>query len=748
MADDSDALVLQVSADLAPLFSGLEQGLRAVRDKIQSAREAGNIKLSADIDGLLRQLAGVTPQVEKWAKDASGKAEIKPTVDTEPLTREMAEMQHDVTYTLSRAFDVSPFVSRMVSNASAMESAWLPAARNMGTALKAMDFAGAAVQVKGFYSSLQTAASGLGFLTKGLLVAGAAYAGWQIGTWINEVTGLRDALNDAGHTVIGYTEAELEAERARMESKYGIDMTIEALRIFIQLSAETRNAIIQQAVATGNLTITVNELNQAIKEQTQAQQSAYLNNLWDNDRASLQNYIEYYKKSRKEQIALDIAANQEALLHATSLAEQNRLMKERDSLNRQASQEATRKSVSPRGGAVQSADTGEAARVAKANEDAANRAADAWAGAQAEMAVAAMDAMNRELAAIDKKEAKYKEELYAATADAQAIRDGLIQIEEDKQRALAEIKERYRQQELQKAQAAIQKEQQEAEASYNRARTALQAQMRNMLDPIGAMVESAYNSLNQRATAFAETFRSMVAPLQSAFNSLLMGMKVNWGNVLRQMIVQFAMVFVNQFLAWVGTMIMQWITGETTKTAATATGAAARVGITAAETAATTTLTVAALDLAVAEIFAAHAGIPFAGVSIATGFVAQMMATYAAFAAMAQGLVTASKGAAVAFAEGGWINQPTYALMGEAGERELVAPETSFTDAIREVIINAREGMPALAPAGGGSLSSHLHLHGVGFTDTGDAGLVRALTRKINKTNKELTGKSFKGARA
>lgn len=748
MADDSDALVLQVAADLAPLFSGLEQGLRVVRDKIQSAKEAGNIKLSADIDGLLRQLSGVTPQVEKWAKDASGKAEIKPTVDTAPLTREMAEMQHDVTYTLSRAFDVSPFVSRMVSNASAMESAWLPAARNMGTALKAMDFAGAAVQVKGFYGALQQAASGLGLLTKGLLVAGAAYAGWQIGTWINDVTGLRDAVNDAGHTVKGYTDAELEAEQARLKAKYGIDMTIEALRIFVQLSAETRHAIVQQAEATGNLTISVNELNQAIKEQTQAQQSAYLSDLWDKDRASLQNYIEYYKKSRKEQIALDIDANQQALLQAKSQAEQNKLLKERDSLMRQAAQEATRKSAAPRSGGIQSVDTGEAARIAKANEEAANRAADAWAGAQAEMAAAAMDEMNRELAAIDKKEAKYKEELYAATMDAEAIKTGLIQIEEDKQRAISEIKERYRQQELQKAQAAMQKEEQEMEAAYNRARTALQAQVRNMLDPIGAMVESAYNSLNQRAAAFAETFRSMMSPLQNAFNSLLMGMRVNWGNVLKQMIVQFAMVFVNQFIAWVGTMIMQWITGETTKTAATATGAAARVGITAAETAATTTLTVAALDLAIAEIFAAHAGIPFAGVSIATGFVAQMMATYTAFAAMAQGLVTASKGAAVAFAEGGWINQPTYALMGEAGERELVAPETSFTDAIREVIINAREGMPALAPAGGGSLSSHLHLHGVGFTDTGDAGLVRALTRKINKTNKELTEKSFKGARA
>lgn len=100
------------------------------------------------------------------------------------------------------------------------------------------------------------------------------------------------------------------------------------------------------------------------------------------------------------------------------------------------------------------------------------------------------------------------------------------------------------------------------------------------------------------------------------------------------------------------------ITGAAAQTtAATATTAkagadAAAMATTVAATVAYKTQEAALLDLAAAEIFAAHASIPFAGVPIATGFVTTMMAAMAAQKAASLALA--------AFADGGVVSGNTF----------------------------------------------------------------------------------------
>lgn len=100
------------------------------------------------------------------------------------------------------------------------------------------------------------------------------------------------------------------------------------------------------------------------------------------------------------------------------------------------------------------------------------------------------------------------------------------------------------------------------------------------------------------------------------------------------------------------------ITGAAAQTTA-ATATTTKAGADAAAMATTTAATIAykaeeaaLLDLAAAEIFAAHASIPFAGVPIATGFVTSMMAAMAAQKAASLALA--------AFADGGVVSGNTF----------------------------------------------------------------------------------------
>lgn len=101
-----------------------------------------------------------------------------------------------------------------------------------------------------------------------------------------------------------------------------------------------------------------------------------------------------------------------------------------------------------------------------------------------------------------------------------------------------------------------------------------------------------------------------------------------------------------------------------TATAAKTTADGAEVGaisasipVKTAETAANKALEASVLDLAAAQIFAAHAYIPFAGVAIANGFIATMMASMAAQHSASLGLM--------ALAEGGIVGGPKATFTGD-----------------------------------------------------------------------------------
>lgn len=100
--------------------------------------------------------------------------------------------------------------------------------------------------------------------------------------------------------------------------------------------------------------------------------------------------------------------------------------------------------------------------------------------------------------------------------------------------------------------------------------------------------------------------------------------------------------------------------GVVSKAAHTAQDAEAATG-----TVATKTEAMAYRELAASEFMAAHAYIPFAGAGIASGFIAQMMASVATVAA-------------TPFADGGIVYGPTLALTGEypgaANNPEIIAP--------------------------------------------------------------------------
>ncbi len=697
------------------------------------------VALTADLEPLLKRLDEGLAAIDQWSKKANTQATVTPMVDTARLNAELAGVSGNISRQLARALDISPQVANMISGASRTEQAWLPTVNNIGNALKSLKFAQAASEAKSFALSISQAADSLSLLTKGLLIAGAAYAGWKIGRWISDITGLTDKVNDAGHYFNVLSDAEVAAGRAHIELKYGIDMTADAYRVFMSLTAEQRYNLLQSAQAAGTLKIGLDELAASVKALNDAAREETFKKMLMSEEKTFKDYIDFYSKSRMSQISIELAQVRYELAISAAGEKRTKLLEKENQLLKQKAQEYIRiKNAEEKTNSSVSIRGDDAERRAIANEQAALKAQEAWRNAHEQMTLDSQQGEQRELAILEKKVAEYKQALYAMTASAKEIADKIIEITQYEEQQKAAIKEKYREEEIRKQQEAMRKQQEDMQRIYNEHKNALQNYVHTQLDPISALVENAYNALNAKAALFAEQFKNIMAPLQSAFQSLLTGMKVKWGDVLKQMVAQFVMVFVNKFIAFVGSMLMQWISGETAKTAATATGAAARTAIVATEAAATTSLTAASLQLAIAEIFAAHAGIPFAGVGIAEGFIAEMMAMYAAFSALSKTLVAA--GQIPAMAEGGLITQPTLALIGEAGE-EVVAPRQAFVDVVRDVIVDARKGVDTDK---GAAISFHTHLHGPMLLDSGHNYLLTSTVRKINQIQKSMAKKEFK----
>lgn len=178
------------------------------------------------------------------------------------------------------------------------------------------------------------------------------------------------------------------------------------------------------------------------------------------------------------------------------------------------------------------------------------------------------------------------------------------------------------------------------------------------------------------------------------------------------------------------------VTSETSKTTAMGVGAAAAMSAAITYVSAAALMATAALDLAVAETWAAYAGIPFVGPGLAIAQTALIFAAMEAAMAMSEGI-----GASMAFAQGGIIDRPTLALMGEAGQRELVVPEMTFqrwaTNLTGNILAEERKaqsyrvqaaGYPGGAQAGGSGQTVHVDLRGATILDSSTRG-VRGLGR-------------------
>lgn len=114
-------------------------------------------------------------------------------------------------------------------------------------------------------------------------------------------------------------------------------------------------------------------------------------------------------------------------------------------------------------------------------------------------------------------------------------------------------------------------------------------------------------------------------------------------------------------------MIAQWVVAQ-----------AAQLMFTAETEAASNVEASAALDVATAESFAAYAWIPFVGYGLGLAQSELILASYVAS--------SAANKAATAFATGGMVEKPTYGLLGEAGQPELIAPKSDFMQVTKELV--------------------------------------------------------------
>lgn len=174
----------------------------------------------------------------------------------------------------------------------------------------------------------------------------------------------------------------------------------------------------------------------------------------------------------------------------------------------------------------------------------------------------------------------------------------------------------------------------------------------------------------------------------------------------------------------VAQMIAQWLVAQIAQKVFGKVSAATALSTAAAETS-------ASLTAGAAEAWAAYGWMPFVGAGLAVAQIAAMEASVAAVGA------ASAFGAGVFLAEGGRIDKPTLALMGEAGP-ELVAPEKNFLDwaGNLEANILARQGVVAgygqqsagFASAGKGSGGQgvqqlHVHMDGATILDSSQRGL-------------------------
>jgi len=158
------------------------------------------------------------------------------------------------------------------------------------------------------------------------------------------------------------------------------------------------------------------------------------------------------------------------------------------------------------------------------------------------------------------------------------------------------------------------------------------------------------NTAMQAMQGVENAFSRGIEGILSGQMSLGEGLKSIWQGIVSTIIQQLAQLAAKWIVTSIAAQMFEDTTAETAENVA-----------------------VAQQEAAAASLWAAYAAIPFAGPALAAGFIAMMNASLLANAGAAKGIV--------AHAQGGIIDRPTLALMGELpGSREIVAPESTFKD--------------------------------------------------------------------
>lgn len=117
----------------------------------------------------------------------------------------------------------------------------------------------------------------LAFVGKSIAVVGVAFAGWNIGKWIGEVTGLTNGVEWLTGRMMGLTTEQIMAGRAAREQAEAIMAqqeatadTAETTKLFGQIQAEVTKATTQANTAVANIVGTTKEKTKADKESEKA----------------------------------------------------------------------------------------------------------------------------------------------------------------------------------------------------------------------------------------------------------------------------------------------------------------------------------------------------------------------------------------------------------------------------------------------------------------------------------------------
>lgn len=788
--DTDDPIVVEMAANLAPLFADLERGLRQVQERVL-AFQGGRVDVTASVKQLTGQLQQAKAQTERFKRDADKAAVVKPTVDSSSLTGALSRLRgylglvgitaglagvvgllrsssqaaiedskavrelEDAAASLTRA--TGDQIERLGLWMDAMERAsgltneeltpgviqLMAATDNLAQAqILAQIAAGAAARNFGDFNKIVDDMSRM--LVTGSIrdvgVFGQALreAGEDGKITSEEIAQLYKAYGDAGEAIDHSAMVLARSNVAWDNTKGAIGAVINGALIPLL----PRIQIITQGVGLliGGIVRLQGEITALGVGATGTFKAIWLQLRGKDAEAEAVDRQAARAAMRIKEAASETATEiQQAILDAwhggtAPLQQGAKAAGQAFASGLKVGMEKGKNEGKKAADAIRRA----MEQAAEASQAAVARAAAAWETISRSMAgdqLKAMDPQEYERAQI-RIEAAERERVARSIKTGQDLAEALVRIEEWKTQQIAGINDRYRQEEEAKRKAAQDQAAAEADRAIQEAMARVRGEVALHLDPMGELIRRAYDSLNTQTALWAERIVAALQPVSQAIYNLMMGMKVRWSQVLRQMIVSFLMEFVNRILALVAGKLVDMISGK----AGAADDAASKKKVAAAKEERKAEYGVAAANMsaAVAEIFAAHSAIPFAGVAIATALAEKAMITWAIMTAIGEAV---SRGVA-AFAVGGLVDRPTLALVGEAGP-ELIAPQRDFKAVVAGLVAEtvATVRMAALGPApaaaaasaGAGGLSTwEPHFHGFAFVDTGNRGYMRAAARKMS----------------